>query len=439
MEMSRPLQRISVVWLKSSRTIAKEVPFIVLEGGCLDLHFYRFLHLPRNISHSTVWMGVAARAVSLLLEYLAQRDSLPLRGYDFADFRRYLLDDALSNASPDHVNRLVALAGEYASHVQGDVPERGTTKQASDASLLRHLADVPKSWRGRGPFHARPRPIPFPHPKVPAFFQALVDGSASAAHTIRDQLLFLLLAFGGIRSSEALHLWVSDVVVQEGRAEVFLYHPSSGPVDSGPRPRLSRQNELANSYGLLPRHLLAAGSSRRVGWKGMMFDEPRPGGARTRVYWLDQRAAELFAALHLKYIMHIRPQLGGHHPFYFIGLSGLSPGEPATLGSLREAFARACRRVALSDYGPHSLRHAYAQRLTDLGLNTATIQAALHHRSPISQAVYTRPGPEQIHAQLAQAVREGRDGQRVDGLDVGWRSDPLGLFEGVDRTWRQLR
>ena len=438
-EMYRPLQSVSVVWVQSSRTVAKEIPLIVLEGGRFDLCFYRYLHLPRNIGKSTVWMRVAARAVALLIDHRAE--AAPPRGYDHADFRRYLVEGVLSDASPNYVARLVAIAEEYESYsLSGDVPRRVSTQQARDAGLLRHLSGPAKPGPRRSSHHAgRPRPIPFPHAQLPSFFQALVDGSATPSHAIRDQLLFLLLAFGGIRSSEVLHLWVSDVATQHGRAEIFFYHPAYGPVDSGPRPRVSRQSELATSYGLLPRHLLGAGSSKRVGWKGMMFDEPRPGGSRTRVYWLDQRAAELFTALHLKYVTHIRPRLGRHHPYYFVSLSGPGPGEPATLGSLRDTFARAAHAAGLSGYGPHSMRHAYAQRLTDLGLSVATIQAALHHQSPASQAVYTRPGPEQVNEQLAEAIRGDGLRRRVDGGGVGWRSDHLNLFPGVDSTWRRIR
>ena len=52
----------------------------------------------------------------------------------------------------------------------------------------------------------------------------------------------------------------------------------------------------------------------------------------------------------------------------------------------------------------HGLRHHYGQILTDAGVPLAVIQKAMHHKSPESTTIYTRPEADKVNRVLNQAV-----------------------------------
>lgn len=444
--MRIPLASISVVWARSRGSLVTEEPVLIRDGGQFEAQFQRYIRSPLNRSKSTSWMRTAARAVSLLIEAhdrTAPQSAFPYSLERFAAFLsagKYCITsaDGLSHDiyRPEYTKRLLAIAAEYIGFCNEAQLQPRRTSASRDYSLLRHLSPSTALPRVQ---HGGTNPIVFPHPKLGAFFQAVWDGAASPAHAVRDQLLFLLLAYGGVRSSEPLHLWVDDVRIEGGGPVVFFYHPSYGPVGSGANPRATRAATLKHQYRLAPRHLLGASNSQHAGWKGMMLEEQSSHGERTRIHWLDPAAAHLFHRLHLQYITHIRPLYGAHHPYYFIALSGEAPGTPSTLESVRSKFDRAAQLAGIGPgITPHSFRHAYAQRLHDLGLSPAVIQTCLHHKSPASQRIYGRPGPETITTLIAKAMTTPSETDAVH-RDMPWPTDPLELFAGMERTWRMLR
>jgi site-specific recombinase XerD len=72
---------------------------------------------------------------------------------------------------------------------------------------------------------------------------------------------------------------------------------------------------------------------------------------------------------------------------------GLKPGtdiHPLTDSSLQKAFKRALKRAGISKRAHiHSLRHAYATHLLEMGVNLRIIQESLGHRSARTTQIYT--------------------------------------------------
>ena len=72
---------------------------------------------------------------------------------------------------------------------------------------------------------------------------------------------------------------------------------------------------------------------------------------------------------------------------------GVKPGadiHPLTDSSLQKAFKRALKRTGISKRAHiHSLRHAYATHLLEMGVNLRIIQESLGHRSARTTQIYT--------------------------------------------------
>jgi len=96
-------------------------------------------------------------------------------------------------------------------------------------------------------------------------------------------------------------------------------------------------------------------------------------------------------------------------PWLFPTPGSGNPPRPLSRKSIQEAFAKARQRCALSKHPTvHTLRHSYATRLLELGVNLRLIQANLGHRSPKTTALYTHltePAWATLRAPLDQLMR----------------------------------
>jgi integrase len=127
----------------------------------------------------------------------------------------------------------------------------------------------------------------------------------SATPSLRDKLYFLLLFFGGVRISEPLHLFNSDIsILPDGTSRVVLGHPQDGTYEwmspNKERRRGNRATFLAERYDLGPRNLLAQNHPLHAGWKGMLQDDGRR--SESFVHWLREDISRLFAQLHGEYV-----------------------------------------------------------------------------------------------------------------------------------------
>lgn len=222
--------------------------------------------------------------------------------------------------------------------------------------------------------------------------------------------LWILLAYIGPRISEALNMYVCDVV-DPGFARRLFLADIIGPVtifadprkskflgsDDGRRSIRKRTDYLA-AYGLQPRPDYG-GKSMRAGWKGMTVFNPE--FLITHGTWnCEKRAAEFADLLDEIRALHADLGTGRLHPYLFVNaVNAEYLGEPLKMSNVKKAFARACLRAGIE---PHSLgaslhgcRHFYAwYGKYVLQINEETLQRRLRQKSPLSQRVYGKRGSD---------------------------------------------
>jgi hypothetical protein len=263
-------------------------------------------------------------------------------------------------------------------------------------------------------------------------------------YNVRNILITLLLHGGGLRVSEAFHLYVQDVGFDSDNpnsVQVRLYHPELGRAPDDYRDPATgrplwamREEYLRVKYARLPRNQLAG--SEHAGWKDLYLTDVRAGYAL--VFWFPAWWGEVFLTFFKLYIHYLRPA-NLNHPYLFVNHDGPTQGQPYTLGQFTKAHRRAVRRIGLEPAKylgttPHGHRHAYGRLLTQSRIEPTVRQLALHHKSLASQAVYSTPRPQLVTAALQEATQRLR-GERPP---AEWQAfanpfsdvDPLGLVSG---------
>jgi site-specific recombinase XerD len=64
-------------------------------------------------------------------------------------------------------------------------------------------------------------------------------------------------------------------------------------------------------------------------------------------------------------------------------------GDHIHLRTLRQAFHAACREAGISGFTPHHLRHSYATRQLERGVDTRVVQTLLGHARNRTTEIYT--------------------------------------------------
>lgn len=216
----------------------------------------------------------------------------------------------------------------------------------------------------------------------------------SATENLRDKLAFLILFFGGVRESELLHLYVTDISAPDGEAKINIAHPglSRYTWDDTFRGEQagSRSDFLAERYELTPRNKYGLKNPLHAGWKGMLYTRKN---YESDFYWLVPEIGRLFAQLHRRYIREFRYGTVDSHPYYFINLQNDQFGTALKISNLTKSFYRAAKRVGLSasDPGvnPHGARHFYGYFCASyLKIPMEKTQVMMRHAQISSTQVY---------------------------------------------------
>lgn len=289
--------------------------------------------------------------------------------------------------------------------------------------------------------------IAFPEQLFERFFRDGLGGAGDRRVVVRNQLIVLMMHFASCRESDALHLWVQDVLVDPENPDgvlIHLYHPEDGkaPDDwKGRNGQTNRAAYLRERYALTPRNRLR--SSQHVGWKYKVIDHK---DNYIRLYWFPLEAGVLFAKLWREYV-HYLACIDRHHPYAFVSFEPRHLGRPLTLNAFNDAYSKALLRIGetpakAEGKSPHGHRHSMGRRMENAGVPNLVIQKVMHHRSIASQARYTMPGIRRVTQSLiaAQALLELRSAEDATPLPVpDWEAllrhgfediDPDGLFSG---------
>lgn len=477
--------------VKDNTGIEYEIPVILTEDGPLKPFVD---YLIENSTKSQIWKQKAAQAVSLLLEYMtANKDVFEEPKELFNTFVQRLYTGTIGEDGSDPSGLYwIGKSGKNIKGIQGHLAnfsdwmqEELNTKPLSPWRLAttheqmmnwasyhhRHSrAFLGHTWskeeasqtaaRVRDTvLHRTPKvdhgsTKHFPEDQIlPLLFDGfIVPGKEGSPHVherlnLRDVLITLLTHFGGLRTSEPFHLYVSDVVEdpeRPGTAWVRIFHPREGlaPFDwlnaNGKPIRCNRAAYLRGKWQLKPRNEYPSSKNMHAGWKEPLIDDSS--GMFFHVHWFPMWTGKLFWQLWNIYLLQrasISQEKGSTHPFAFVAKSG-SPYAPTDYA---DAHERAVERIGLipskpNGTTPHGHRHAAGQRLREAGIPPLVIKKVLHHKSLESQIVYTEPSLSEVSTLLDKATDSIERGEKLDSADIlkyGFEDiDPHGLFSGLD-------
>ena len=291
--------------------------------------------------------------------------------------------------------------------------------------------------------------IAFPEKHWNSFFTEGVGGAKDPRVRLRDKLVLLLLHGGGMRESEALTLWVTDVFEDPYNPDIAIvriYNEVGGQAPDGWRSRSGKQTReayLKQEYGRIPRVKMFGTS--RVGWKSRVVDHR---DMYIQVQWFPAGYGKVFMALWRDYLKY-RASIDCDHPYAFISFHHSALGNPYTLNAFHQNYALGLKRIGLEPskaegLGPHGHRHNYGRRLDDAKLSPLIIRRCMHHKSLDSQIPYTGKGQQKISDELDKATLQlANPESNVNAL--GWENlieygfediDPQGYFSGKQPKFR---
>ncbi len=231
--------------------------------------------------------------------------------------------------------------------------------------------------------------------------------------TNRDKMIVFLLAYGGIRISELLHLHVIDISQdKDGTAKIALVNPVEGThrwIEKKEGKQIKRKGTrrqyLAERHGLLPRNLLSPNDGLYLGWKGMTEDDGT--NHVSFVEWTAKEVGQAFYTLHKKYIKE-KASYGINNPYYFVAQTGSTKGHPLRITSLDTHLENKFKQIGLdtsnSNVHPHALRHFYGYYAANvLKLDSDTLQEMMHHGSSTSTKRYFKLTKDTIR----KAIEDG--------------------------------
>lgn len=473
--------RVCATIVEDNTGIKSQLPVLLTEQGELSSVTDYLLKLEADGVSASIIKGFL-QAVSLLLAYIeANKDLFPEPKILFKTFAKRLYSGTIGEDGLDpsglywvpsstnnvnkHIHRLTAFT-DWLADKQGTEPMNPLREATPHEQRLNYAAwfrknqndflghiedkDINKTIRkvrtikGRTPLtKTEDDTISFPERHWKTFFKEGIGGAKDPRVALRDKLVLLLMHGGGLRESEVLTLWVTDVLedpYDPDIAIVRIYNEIDGKAPNGWRSRNGTQNReayLKEEYGRIPR--IRMRGTMHIGWKNRVVDHR---DNYIQVQWFPSDYGKVFMSLWKSYQKY-RASIECHHPYAFISFHHRAFGNPYTLNAFHENYAASLRRIGLvpnkaEGLGPHGHRHSYGRRLDRSGLNPLIIRRCMHHKSLESQLPYTGKGQQEISDELNKATLQlANPESKVKALD--WKElteygfddiDPQGYFTG---------
>lgn len=232
------------------------------------------------------------------------------------------------------------------------------------------------------------------------------DGSAEYHLNYRNICITMLMHYAGLRISEVLQLYISDILHDEKLDEALVrcYHPSQGA--SPKKGYKNRKDYLKTQYGLQPRTEIMQSNRQHLGWKDPLLTYKD----LSFLALFRQGKAKEFWHCWLSYLKYQRadPPAYNNHPYAFTD----TRGNPLSLKNFSKQHGAAVERIGLScakNMGTteHGHRHSYGFYLAEtLGWSQVWIQKAMHHKSHNSCLVYIQPSSSEVRNKLRNKEKE---------------------------------
>jgi integrase len=479
--------KVRATIVEDNTGIKSQLPVLLTEQGELSVVTDYLLKMEASGVSASV-MNQFIQVVSLLLDYMeANKDLFSDPKILFQTFAKRLYSGTIGEdgldpsglywmpSSTEHVNkhihRLTAFTDWIASKqgTESMNPLRDATPheqrlnyaawfRKNQNDFLGHIEDksINKTIRKARTMKGRTRltmteddAIAFPEKHWESFYKDGIGGAKDPRVALRDKLILLLMHGGGLRESEALLIWVTDVFedpYNPDNAVVRVYNEVDGKAPDGWRSRGGKHTRAAylkEEYARIPR--IKMQGTARIGWKTRVVDH-RDNYIQVQFFPTDY--GKVFMSLWKDYQKY-RASIDCHHPYAFISFHHSALGNPYNTGAFHDNYANGLKRIGLAPnkaegLDPHGHRHNYGRRLERSGLNALVIRRCMHHKSLESQVPYTGKGQQEISDELNKATLQlANPESKVKPLD--WKTlvehgfddiDPQGYFTGKNPKLR---
>lgn len=454
--------------------VASEIPLLVTAEGEISSLTDYLLYLQAN-GRSKSTLEKVVRAVAMLLDYMeANANAFTDPEKLFQAFVRRLYSGTASESGLDPSGlywipaseatvreRIIALTGftDWLADKQGTKPLNPLRKampheerlnyaawfRRNQHDFLGHIKDKSisttvkraRSIKGRTPLaNTEDDAISFPNARFEAFFTQGIGGAKDPRVALRDKLILLLMHGAGLRLSEAMVLWVTDVFEKPNdpsQALVRIYSEREGVAPESWKSRKgerTRKAYLKEKYGRMPR--CEMNGTQYLGWKARIVDDKE---GYLIAQWFPVDFARVFMTLWKTYLKY-RATANAHHPYAFISFDRKAFGNPYTINAFNQNYAAGLRRIGLEPnkadgLDPHGHRHNYGRRLTQASIDPLIRKKCLHHKSLESQTVYTLPGNQDVSNMLS-AASEQLDRPDAKVVTTDWKALVEHGFEDID-------
>lgn len=430
---------------------AIKLPALLTESGLLISHLR---YLAYNSKKSSSWKEKSTQAVKLLVEYINVNAGVFKQTTTLlSSFVRALEEGTIDPRVPidpthlfwlprssEHCSDLLYLITDYTDWLarQSDfkIKSANPFRQATSTEqrmnwcafyskrnrvFLNHLINPNKYVEAistvreiKGPQRPNENIAPakrFPEDKIGQLINQgfVIAGSGHPGALLPDykgRAVTLLMHYGGLRKSEVLHLYLSDIILDDlnNEAIVRVHHPADGK--SPNEQYTTRRQFLAAHYGQVPRTEYLKTERLHLGWKSPVLDS-KDGYFAVKFFPIDK--ATEFLENWIKYLKYqrVEPDPTHDHPYAFTN----SKGEPETLKNSQRLHKSAVERIGLLHRkivgtSEHGHRHSYGYRLREHGFSQIEIQKSMHHRSPDSCLVYIQPTDEEIRQKMSISYQD---------------------------------